>query len=162
MFLGKKKSTSNLAKKVGGTDDMKLELWNDWIGNLVMINGLHCIHRFQCIMWWCLALATCYSCYKPKPQSGNGVRDFIFLSPLGDSVGCRRVVEERWSKRFPGLRGRPISGRLCWVRKCILDWRRREWRSSEATVAPLTTTTKSYLSGSWIRSWWSLAAREYP
>lgn len=93
----KKKSTSNLAKKVGGTDDMKLELWNDWIGNLVMINGLHCIHRFQCIMWWCLALATCYSCYKPKPQSGNGVRDFIFFIPIGGfgwvSKSCRREME---------------------------------------------------------------------
>ncbi|CAB4299176.1 unnamed protein product [Prunus armeniaca] len=68
---------------------------------------------------------------------------FIFDPRWGDSEGCRKVVEERWCRQFPGSRGLQISGKLCWVRKGILDWRRSEWRSSKATIALLQQQLKA-------------------
>ncbi|CAB4268701.1 unnamed protein product [Prunus armeniaca] len=61
----------------------------------------------------------------------------------GDSEECRKVVEERWCRQFPGSRGLQISGKLCWVRKGILDWRRSEWRISKATIALLQQQLKA-------------------
>ncbi|CAB4269470.1 unnamed protein product [Prunus armeniaca] len=68
---------------------------------------------------------------------------FIFDPRWGDSEGCRKVVEVRWCRQFPGSRGLQISGKLCWVRKGILDWRRSEWRSSKATIALLQQQLKA-------------------
>ncbi|CAL8990660.1 unnamed protein product [Prunus brigantina] len=64
-------------------------------------------------------------------------RRFIYDPRWNATDGFQQLVKDRWEKPFCGSRSVQVVSKLHWVRKGILNWRRRDWRNSRARIETL-------------------------
>lgn len=68
---------------------------------------------------------------------------FIYDPRWGTLAGCKAVVANHWAKVTRGPKSVQVIGKLSWVRKGLLDWKRREWRNSRVCIDSTRTELRS-------------------
>ncbi|CAL9028919.1 unnamed protein product, partial [Prunus brigantina] len=68
---------------------------------------------------------------------------FIYDPRWGAHEGCKVVVAQQWAKVVRGPQCAQMHGKLIWVQKGLLDWKRREWRNSHVRIDALWTDLRA-------------------
>ncbi|CAL9001983.1 unnamed protein product, partial [Prunus brigantina] len=99
-----------------------------------------CLDAFSCLIWVLWVIPSLGAIGDRKEVYRNDWIEDLFT--IRDE-GCEAVVAQRWAKVVRGPQCAQMHGKLIWVRKGLLDWKRREWRNSQVRIDALRTDLRA-------------------